>query len=135
MCVSVCLSVCLCVCVAHSPKGRETAWQYMKENFEKFRQTFQGGFLFPRVIQVMVKSPLYPPNLLLLLFLLLLQLIVTGFIGEDKAKEVEQFFKDNPVPVADRVIKQSVEKIRTNTSWLERDREAMKKWLQEQVSD
>ena len=63
------------------------------------------------------------------------QLTTKGFIGEDKAQEVEEFFKAHPVPTAERVIKQSLEAIRTNTRWLERDKEAIRKWLEEEVAD
>ena len=52
-----------------------------------------------------------------------------GFIGEDKARDIEEFFKSNPVPTAERVIRQCLEAIRTNTKWLERDRDAIKTWL------
>ena len=62
------------------------------------------------------------------------QLTAKGFIGEDKLQDVEEFFKAHPVPTAERVIKQCLEAIRTNTRWLERDREAIRKWLQEEVA-
>ena len=52
-----------------------------------------------------------------------------GFIGEDKAREVENFFTTHPLPSAERIVKQCVEAIHTNTQWLERDREAIKNWL------
>lgn len=57
-----------------------------------------------------------------------------GFIGEDKACDVEEFFKSNPVPTAERVIRQSLEAIRTNTKWLERDHDAIKAWLKAETS-
>lgn len=57
-----------------------------------------------------------------------------GFIGEDKALDIEEFFKANPVPTAERVIRQSLEAIRTNTKWLERDRDAIKAWLKAEMS-
>lgn len=54
-----------------------------------------------------------------------------GFIGEDKARDVENFFKTHPLPSAERIVKQCVEAIHTNTQWLERDRETIKNWLHE----
>ena len=50
-------------------------------------------------------------------------------------QDVEEFFMAHPVPTAERVIKQCLEAIRTNTRWLERDKEAIRKWLQEEVAD
>ena len=44
-----------------------------------------------------------------------------GLIGEDKAREVREFFETHPVPSADRVVKQCIEVIHTNTQWLYRD--------------
>ena len=53
-----------------------------------------------------------------------------GFVGKDKAHEVSEFFEAHPVPSADRVIKQCVEVIHTNTHWLDRDMKTIKNWLQ-----
>lgn len=52
-----------------------------------------------------------------------------GFIGEEKAQDIEEFFKQNPVASAERTVKQSLEAIRMNTKWLERDGQAIKEWL------
>ena len=54
----------------------------------------------------------------------------TGFTSEEKAAEIEQFFKDNEAPFADRTIKQSLETIRLNAKWLQRDREDVAKFLE-----
>ena len=53
-------------------------------------------------------------------------------MSEEKAVEIEQFFKENPWPVADRIIKQNCEAIRLNASWLARDAKAVQQWLAEQ---
>ena len=53
-------------------------------------------------------------------------------MSEEKATEIEQFFKENPWPLADRVIKQNCEAIRLNASWLTRDAKAVQQWLAEQ---
>ena len=57
------------------------------------------------------------------------QVSTIGFVGEDKAQDVDQFFKQNPVASAERTLKQSLEAIRMNTKWLERDGQAIKEWL------
>lgn len=59
-----------------------------------------------------------------------MQIATIGFIGEDKAVEIEEFFKNNPVPTAERVVRQSLEAIRMNTQWLKRDGKAIKAWLE-----
>jgi len=48
---------------------------------------------------------------------------------EEKAAEVEAFFKEHPYPPGDRTIKQSLESIRASLKWLSRDREGVEKWL------
>ena len=53
-----------------------------------------------------------------------------GLIGEDKACEVREFFETHPVPSANRVVKQCVEVILTNTQWLNRDMTSIKNWLE-----
>ena len=50
----------------------------------------------------------------------------------EKAAEIEQFFKDNPCPVADRIVKQNCEAIRLNFQWLERDSAAIEEWFKTQ---
>ena len=57
------------------------------------------------------------------------QISIAGFVTEEKAQDVEQFFKDNPTPRAERVINQKLEGIRLNIRWLERDAQAIKEWL------
>lgn len=61
-----------------------------------------------------------------------LQVTTSGFVTEEKAKEVEQFFKDNPTPAAERIVKQNCEAIRLNAKWLERDSKAIEEWLKAQ---
>ena len=46
--------------------------------------------------------------------------------------EIENFFKENPVPVAERIVKQKCEAIRLNAKWLERDSKAIQEWLKTQ---
>ena len=57
------------------------------------------------------------------------QVSSSGFVTEERACEIEQFFKDNPWPMADRVIKQKCEDIRLSAKWLERESEAIKEYL------
>ena len=45
---------------------------------------------------------------------LLVQVSTSGFVTMEKAAEIGQFFKDNPCPAADRIVKQNCEAIRLN---------------------
>ena len=63
---------------------------------------------------------------------LLVQVSTSGFATVEKTAEIEQFFKDNPCPVADRLVKQNCEAIRLNCQWLERDSAATEEWLKTQ---
>ena len=60
---------------------------------------------------------------------LLVHVSTSGFVAMEKAAEIEQFFKDNPCPVADRIVKQNCEAIRLKCQWLERGSTAIEEWL------
>lgn len=59
----------------------------------------QGGFLLARLVKYLTEN----------------------FATEEKATEVEQFFKENEFPGTERTVSQSVETIRLNAAWLQRD--------------
>jgi len=85
---------------ASSVKGRELAWQYLQDNYEAFLAKFKGSsFLFGRIISS----------------------IASGFVSFKKAEEIEEFFKSHEAPGAERSVEQTLERIRANTAWLERD--------------
>ena len=44
-----------------------------------------------------------------------------NFYTDEKAKEIERFFKTHKAPGAQRAIKQTLEKIRSQAAWLKRD--------------
>ena len=60
------------------------------------------------------------------------QVSTSGFVTEEKAVEVEEFFKKNPTPAAERIVRQNCEAIRLNAKWLERDSKAIEEWLKTQ---
>ena len=107
--------------------GREITWNFIKNNWEDVKKKFQGSFLISHVVEV---CNTFSCNLLVIFSILpLIQYTTGGFIGHDKAQEIEDFFKSNPVPTAERIVRQSLEAIRMNTTWLEKDKEAIKQWL------
>lgn len=67
----------------------------------------QGGFLLTRLIKYLIEN----------------------FASEEKAREVEEFFKINIIPGCDRTVSQAVETIRLNAAWLDRDLEKLSKYL------
>eukprot|EP00092_Neocalanus_flemingeri_P031425 GFUD01034131.1.p1 GENE.GFUD01034131.1~~GFUD01034131.1.p1 ORF type:complete len:618 (-),score=220.02 GFUD01034131.1:111-1754(-) len=85
--------------VAHNRKGRDLTWQFFKDNFVLLSERYQSGFLLSRL----VKS------------------CSAGFLCEEKAREVEQFFTEHPLSGSERNVAQAVETIRLNTAWLTRD--------------
>ena len=90
--------------------GRKKTWEFIKANIGELKSRLGGAFLLPRVLEMTTNS----------------------FASEDTAKEIEEFFKpggDNHIPTAERALKQSCETIRNNTKWLERDRGAIKAFL------
>ncbi len=98
--------------VAANGLGRELAWSFLKGQWAEFNRRYgKGGFLLGRVISS----------------------TTVNFHSEEKAKDVEEFFRSNPVPAAARTIRQSLERIRSNTLWLQRDRESIGKWLGKQT--
>ncbi|XP_076459324.1 puromycin-sensitive aminopeptidase-like isoform X2 [Babylonia areolata] len=79
--------------------GREMVWEFVKENWKKLHERYEGGFLLSRLVKYSTEN----------------------FVTEEKAKEVQEFFKANPAPAAERTVEQSVENIRLNVSWMERE--------------
>eukprot|EP00002_Diphylleia_rotans_P015932 TRINITY_DN3086_c0_g1_i4.p1 TRINITY_DN3086_c0_g1~~TRINITY_DN3086_c0_g1_i4.p1 ORF type:complete len:798 (-),score=182.20 TRINITY_DN3086_c0_g1_i4:58-2451(-) len=88
---------------------RKATWQFMKDNWTTFNQKFgTGQFLFGRMISFATSK----------------------FTTEAMAAEIEAYFAENPVPQAERTIKQSLESIRSNARWLARERERVAVFLQ-----
>ena len=96
--------------VADNRKGRDLAWEFYKNNFSMFWDRYKTGGLAARLVKFTSGS----------------------FSSEEKALEVEKFFKDNENP-AERTVKQSIEAIRLNAAWRARDRENIAKFLSENL--
>ncbi|KAJ2376040.1 Aminopeptidase 2 mitochondrial, partial [Coemansia sp. RSA 2611] len=60
---------------------------------------------------------------------ILVRLSIAEFVGNAKADEVELYFADKNTAKFQRVIDQSLEKIRSNTVWLNKDREDVEGWF------
>jgi len=94
--------------VASNPLGTQLAWEWFTTNWDGiFKQFGEGNFLLSSMISYATKY----------------------FTQKAKAKEVQKFFEKKTVPTAVRTIQQSIEVIRTNSAWLERDRKHVEKFL------
>jgi len=90
--------------------GQDTAWNYCKANFKTLIEKFgsPGNPLLAYVLKFSCKS----------------------HCTEEKAKEIEDYFREHDYSVAlHRPIKQSLEGIRLNAGLLKRDAEKVKTWL------
>jgi len=89
--------------VATNPNGgRQAAWSFFQERFADYQKSLgDSGLLLSRTVSLACKD----------------------FASDQKAQEVEQFFAKNPVPQAERTIKQSLEEIRTASKWHSRSRQ------------
>lgn len=86
--------------------GRELAWQFLKDHWSELIDRYQGGFLVTRLVK-----------------------ITENFATESMAQELEKFFNENNAPGTDRAVQQSIENVRLNAAWLDRDTQAIKTYL------
>jgi len=94
--------------VAWNRRGRELAWKFLQSRWEEFNRRYgRGGFLLARLISS----------------------TTSDFASEEKAAEVEEFFRAHPAPAAERTIRQSIERIHSNAAWLKRDLKSIEEWL------
>lgn len=93
--------------VAVNSKGRLPAWEFFKKNWKILLNRYDGGFLLARLVKYTTEN----------------------FVTEEKAKEVEEFFKEHPTPGTERTIQQAVESIRMHAAWLARDQAAIESFL------
>nr|XP_036220181.1 puromycin-sensitive aminopeptidase-like isoform X2 [Bactrocera oleae] len=103
-------SVFVIVAVAVNPKGRDMAWEFFKDNNQKLLQQYQGSFLLTRLIKYLIEN----------------------FASEERATEVETYFKKNQFPGTERTVSQAVETIRLNANWLKRDLDSLTTYLKNQ---
>lgn len=93
--------------VAINPLGRDLSWTYFKENWKILLNQYQGGFLLTRLVKHLTEN----------------------FASEEKALEIENFFKSHDFPGTERTVQQSIETIKLNTAWLNRDLAKIKEYL------
>jgi puromycin-sensitive aminopeptidase len=86
--------------VGHSSKeGREISWQFFQENFEKIKGMIGKGS--PSLMDACIVS------------------CAGSFCSREKADEIDNFFKDHPLPSSARKIAQTTENMRANAKLLD----------------
>jgi len=92
--------------------GREITWNYVRENWSDFKGILEDtAMLIDRFVKIVTEK----------------------FASEEKAKEIEEFFKKNPVAPAVRTIRQSIEKCLSHAKWLKNNRDQVATWLQAHI--
>ncbi|XP_030490130.2 aminopeptidase M1 isoform X2 [Cannabis sativa] len=79
-----------------SKEGRETAWKWLKDNWEHISNTWGSSPLITRFINA----------------------IVSPFSSIEDAEEIEDFFANRTKPSMARTLKQSIERVRINANWV-----------------
>lgn len=90
-----------------NPAGREMAWQFTKDNWDRILELFDDTqFLLPRMIEPI-------PN----------------FHSKKAEDDVRNFFETHSRPAIKNSIQQALEAVNTRVEWLERDRDVIAKFL------
>ena len=93
--------------IASNRIGRDLAWEFVKSNWDEFDRRYgRGGFAITNLVG-----------------------FTGGFTTAERASDVEDFFKEHPTPAAARTVQQSLERIKLNVKWLERNREELAHWF------
>ncbi len=92
---------------AGNTEGRDLAWEFLKEQWDELDRRYgKGGFAIMRLVS-----------------------IGAGFASAEREAEVREFFEAHPAPSAARTVQQTLESIRLNTRWTERNLSAVDEWL------
>ncbi|KAF3947273.1 hypothetical protein CMV_026569 [Castanea mollissima] len=83
--------------LAVSREGRETAWTWLKDNWEHISKTWGSGYLITRFVSS----------------------IVSPFASFEKANEIEEFFANQTEFKIVRTLKQSIEQVHINANWVQ----------------
>ncbi|KAM9960519.1 hypothetical protein ACTFIW_009661 [Dictyostelium discoideum] len=87
---------------------RQFAWAYFTKNFNQINETFKNSPLFGRIIGS----------------------CLTSKMDDSQYNEVVNFFKDHPVPIADRSIKQDLEMVIIDSNWFKAFNQDLSNWVQ-----
>jgi puromycin-sensitive aminopeptidase len=100
-------SITVISAVAGNIRGRQPAWDFVKDNWAELDRRYGGGgFGIMRLVS-----------------------ITNNFAEMDKLADVETFFQEHPAPAAERTIRQALERIRLNATWVEKNRSELSTWF------
>ncbi|XP_064466191.1 puromycin-sensitive aminopeptidase-like isoform X2 [Ornithodoros turicata] len=90
-----------------SKEGLHMSWKFLQDNKDLLTARFDGGFLLCSLVKDLTEN----------------------FASEEKALEVEEFFRQNHFPATERTVQRSLENIRLNAKWLQRDASKIKEYF------
>jgi len=90
-----------------TPDGRELTWDYVKQNWENIKKGL-SGLIVGRIITYSAQN----------------------FTTEEHYHDVESYFSTRTMPGIERTIQQTLESIKGNYIFLNRERESFSKWLE-----
>ena len=93
--------------VAGNSYGTALAWDFFKKNWDEFKKRYgDGGHIMGRLIKE----------------------VCSRFAAKEKADDIKKFFASNPMPSAKRAIAQSLEAIKINHAFAEKNRNGLEEW-------
>lgn len=93
--------------VATNPQGRILAWQHFKSNWKNFASRYQSGTLLIGIVKEVTQN----------------------IMTEETTKDITEFFQNNSIAGIERTVQQSIETIKLNIAWLNRDKDLIDKFL------
>ncbi|KAJ1522937.1 hypothetical protein ONE63_002076 [Megalurothrips usitatus] len=94
--------------IAQSRKGRDLVWNYVTNNWDELHKKYGTPVILSGFISTSFSH----------------------YASEEKAVEVEKFFAEHNTSGAERAVQQTVERIRINAAWLQRDLPCIRAFLQ-----
>jgi len=95
--------------LASNRHASQRVWQYVQDNWKKVLDRYGGTTGLGRIVG-----------------------IVDNFSDDKVGDEAEKFFKEKTAPGAQQAVKQSIESLRSNAKYLNRDEASIKEWLKKQ---
>jgi puromycin-sensitive aminopeptidase len=82
--------------------NRKIVWRWLQQNWSTIQERYHDDHLIIRIVQAL-----------------------NGFTTKEEAAQISHFFKEHPVPIAQRAIKQVLEQINLHDAWLKRDQDCI----------
>ncbi|XP_058809156.1 puromycin-sensitive aminopeptidase-like [Phymastichus coffea] len=95
--------------VSTNPCGRILAWEYFKNNWKTFVARYQSGILLITIVKEVTQN----------------------IMTKETIKDITEFFENNPIVGIERTVQQSIETIKLNIAWLNRDKDLIDNFLNE----